>query len=154
MTEGFLDDYNSKDIEITVLTNSLGSTPNLPAYAGYINYRQDLVDQGLNIYEYQSSDSLHTKAFIIDEDLLAIGTFNSDPRSAFLSTESMLIIHSQEAVKKIEEGLEDYFATSLLVAEDYQYLSRENIDIQPVGPLKKFVIYSLSYLVKWFEFLL
>ncbi|HLS52635.1 MAG TPA: phospholipase D family protein [Tissierellaceae bacterium] len=154
MIQGFLDKDEFQDIEINILTNSLASTPNLPAYAGYMNYRKELVDSGLNIYEYQSKDSLHTKSFIIDDDLLAIGSFNSDPRSTYLSTESMVIIHSKEAVEKIEEGLEEYLATSLLVDKDYGYVEKEGVEILPVKPIKRISIKILSLIVRWFEYLL
>ncbi|NMA95382.1 MAG: phospholipase D family protein [Clostridiales bacterium] len=154
MIEGYLDRYEPIDIDITALTNSLGSTPNLPAYSGYIRYRKKLIDSGINVYEYQSRDSLHTKSFIIDDNLLAVGSFNSDPRSAYLSTESMLIIHSSGAVEKIEENVQDFFDKSLLVDEDYSYLPKEGVAIEPVNPLKAFAIYALSYIIRWFEFLL
>lgn len=154
MIQGFLNEDEFDNIEITALTNSLASTPNLPAYSGYLNHRKKLINSGINIYEYQSVDSLHTKAFIIDNSLLAIGSFNSDPRSAFLSTESMLVIHSSQAVEKIEEGLQNYFDTSLLVDEDYNYIPRENLPARPVSLIKKFAVYTLSYITRWFEFLL
>lgn len=154
MIQGFLNEDEFNDIEIIALTNSLASSPNLPAYSGYLNHRKQLINSGIKIYEYQSIDSLHTKAFIIDDSLLAIGSFNSDPRSAFLSTESMLVIHSSQAVEKIEEGLENYFKKSLLVGEDYNYLPREDTPITPVSPIKKLAVYSLSYISRWFEFLL
>lgn len=154
MTKGLINKDDFNNIQSTVLTNSLASTPNLPAYSGYLNYRKNLIDNGINIYEYQSTNSLHTKSFIIDDNLLAIGSFNTDPRSAFLSTESMLIIHSNKAVEKIEEGLENYFNKSLLVSKDYNYIPRKAVPIISTNPLKEFVVNILSYITRWFEFLL
>ena len=154
MIKGFLNKDEFDNIEITALTNSLCSTPNLPAYSGYIPYRKQLIDHGLNIYEYQSTDSLHTKSFIIDDDLLAVGSFNIDPRSAYLNTESMLIIHSPQAVKEIGEGLENYFEQSLLVSKDYEYIPNSNTPIAPTNTIKRLAIYALSYITRWFGFLL
>ena len=34
-----------------------------------------------------SGASLHTKAFVVDGELTFVGSFNLDPRSAYLSTE-------------------------------------------------------------------
>lgn len=154
MVQGFINETDIKDIEVTALTNSLASTPNLPAYSGYLGYRKGLIDKGIDIYEYQSTDSLHTKSYIIDDDLLIIGSFNTDPRSTFLSTESMLVIHSKQAVGKIEEGLDSYISRSLLVSPDYNYIDRDGIDLVPVSQIKEYTIKILSYLTKWFDFLL
>ncbi len=154
MIENFLNEDEFRGIDITALTNSLGSTPNLPAYSGYLNHKKELVDSNINIFEFQSEDSLHTKSFIIDDNLLAIGSFNSDPRSTYLSTESMVIIHSTEAVKKIEEGLHNYFDKSLLVSENYNYLPGKDIEITPVSPLRRAVVNILSLITRWFEYLL
>lgn len=154
MVQGFLEPDDFLGIDITALTNSLRSTPNLLAFSGYQNHRKQLVDHGLRLYEYQSRDSLHTKAFIIDDFLLALGSFNSDPRSTFLNTESMLVIHSPEAVKKIEEGLERYFVDSLLVGEDYRYQMENDCPVLPVHPVKKVLVTMLSKLLAPFEFFL
>lgn len=154
MVKGYLhkEDFINKDIFI--LTNSLASTPNLLAYSGYLNHREKLVDYNFNILEFQSQDSLHTKAFAVDNDLLGIGSFNFDHRSAFLSTESMVIIHSAEAVHKLEEGLQDYIATSLLVGKDYNYMANKNIPEIPVNSSKNHLINIFSYIIRWFEYLL
>src|SRR5699024_6237434 len=154
MIKGFLNKDEFDNIEITALTNSLCSTPNLPAYSGYIPYRKQLIDHVLNIYIYQSTNSLHTKSFIIDDDLLAVGSFNIDSRSAYLNTESMLIIHSPQAVKEIGEGLENYFEESLLVSKDYEYIPNSNTPIAPTNTIKRLAIYALSYITRWFGFLL
>lgn len=154
MVDGFLEKEDFINKDVFILTNSLGSTPNLPAYSGYLNHRKKIVDYGINILEFQSEDSLHTKAFVIDNELLGIGSFNLDHRSAFLSTESMVIIHSLEAVGKLEAGLEDYIANSLLVGKDYNYILKQNVAPTPVSPVKNRLINTFSYFIKWFEYLL
>ncbi|HZJ85078.1 MAG TPA: phospholipase D family protein [Syntrophomonadaceae bacterium] len=154
MIKGFLNKDDFIDKEIFLLTNSLGSTPNLPAYSGYLNHRKSIVDKDINVFEFQSEDSLHTKAFVFDSELVAIGSFNLDHRSAYLSTESMVVIHSAEGVKKLEEGLASYVKESLLVDRDYNYVTDKNVAEIPVHPIKRIIINSLSYIVKWFEYLL
>lgn len=154
MIKNFLSEDEFEDIDITILTNSLASSPNFPAYSGYLNHRKEIIKANINVFEFQSKDSLHTKAFIIDDSLLAIGSFNSDPRSTYLSTESMIVVHSSEAVKKIEEGLEDYFDQSLLVSKDYKYIEKPDVDAVSASFTKKFTINLLSYITMFFEYLL
>lgn len=140
--------------QFTLLTNSLASTPNWPAFAGYQNHRKGLVDAGVQVYEFQSTDSLHTKAVVIDRNLLVLGSFNMDPRSCFLSTETMVVIHSEEGVEKFREGVEAYLNQSLQVGPDYRCLPGQDLEPGPVSFLKKLGISLLRPLAALFEPLL
>ena len=140
MLENFLDEGDFKDKTITLLTNSLASSPNYPAFSAYLNHRKNLVDWGMNIYEFQSKNSLHTKAFILDDELMALGSFNADSRSAFLSTESMVVIHGKEAVESLEGDLRSYLDSSLLVGPDYSYIPREGVKELPVPEIKRLIM--------------
>ena len=109
---------------------------------------------GFNVYEFQSKDSIHSKALLVDDDLVAIGTFNADPRSAFLSTESMLVIHSPEAASSFKEGLVPFFDSSLLVGEDYNYVLDSNIKEVKASFFKILLFKVASLMVRLFDFLL
>lgn len=154
MIDGYLDRADFGNIGVNILTNSLGSTPNLPAFSGYINYRKKIVQNDINIFEFQSEDSIHAKSFIIDDNLMLLGSFNLDPRSTYLSTESMVVINSHEMINKFGEELRAYVDESLLVSKDYTYFPKEGVDEMEVSIMKKYVIKILSYLVKGFEHLL
>ncbi len=154
MTRGFVDKELIKNLNVSILTNSLASSPNIPGYSGYINHRKKIIDSGINVYEIQSKDSIHTKAFIIDEDLALIGSFNLDSRSTYLSTESMVVIHSSDVVKKVNEGLVDYKDQSLLVSSNYNYVPNKGIEKLESRFVKKFTIKLLSYILRKFEYLL
>lgn len=150
----FSNKNKARDVSVSILTNSLGSTPNLPAYSGYLNHRKDLVNLGINIYELQSQDSIHAKSFVIDNNLLLIGSFNLDSRSVNLSTESMVVIHSSHAVNRFEDGIKEYIDQSLLVSPDYEYFPKDGVLKKEVSFIKTFLVKTLSYITKWFEFLL
>ncbi|HHX62515.1 MAG TPA: hypothetical protein GX707_17655, partial [Epulopiscium sp.] len=154
MTRDYIDKERFKDINVSILTNSLASTPNPPAYSGYLNHRKEIVDSNINVYELQSQHSTHGKSFVIDDDLVLIGSFNLDPRSAYLSTESMVAIHSSDLVQKFKEGTEEYVAHSLLVGPDYNYIPKAGVKEEKVSFVKKTFIKSLSYLTRFFEYLL
>ena len=154
MISTFVDQKQNKDIQVSILTNSLYSTPNPPAYSGYINHRKSIVDAGINVFEIQSEDSIHAKSFVIDNDLLLIGSFNLDSRSVNLSTESMVVVHSLESVERFEEGIQEYMDQSLLVSSEYNYMPKEGVVEKEAPLIKRIVINFLSYITRWFEFLL
>ncbi len=91
--------------EIAIVTNSLAANDVLAVHSGYMRYRQPLLEAGIQLNELrtqpeQDSDysafgssgaSLHTKAFVIDDERGFIGSFNLDPRSAYLNTEMGLM---------------------------------------------------------------
>ena len=122
----------------------MASTPNLPAFAGYQNYRKKIVDHKIKVLEIQSTDSIHSKAFVIDKEVVAIGSFNLDPRSAFLSTESMVVIHSEEVVEAFGTNIFDYTDESLLVNEDYKYKPNAKIEEKEVSLTKAILVGFLS----------
>jgi putative cardiolipin synthase len=103
----------ARGVRVSVLTNSLAATDVAPAYAGYAKYRHDLLRSGVRLYELKrtspkrkleqheglsaggsSGASLHAKTFAVDRKRIFIGSFNLDPRSARLNTESGLVLES------------------------------------------------------------
>ncbi|MGG7164776.1 phospholipase D-like domain-containing protein [Clostridium ihumii] len=146
---------NKNNVMIDVLTNSEASTPNLPAYGGYLNYRDKIVKSGANIYEYHGEYSIHAKTYMIDDDISLIGSFNLDPRSAYLSTETMLVINSKELNNELRKVVNKYMDKSLLVGENGKYeVSQKSIDEREIGKLKKVALEFTSLYAKFFEFLL
>ncbi|WP_223296255.1 phospholipase D-like domain-containing protein [Shewanella halifaxensis] len=121
-------------IDITILTNSLAATDVLAVHAGYRQYRQQLLEAGVKIYEVKanpeqkkssswtgsSKSSLHAKTFIIDKRSIFVGSFNFDPRSAWLNTEMGLIIDNQDLAGEVVGGIEASLAknTYRLVVEE------------------------------------
>lgn len=120
----------NKGVKIRILTNSLCSTDNLEAFNGYQRDRKELLETGVEIYEFKPDAAirrkvmtgalqekldfspvfgLHAKSMVIDEKLTVIGTFNLDPRSAHLNTECFTIIPSEEISKGVLEGMNKEF---------------------------------------------
>ena len=74
-------------------------------HSGYRRYRTDLLRGGVTLHELRAQHggareasafgsggaSLHTKAFLVDGQRGFIGSFNLDPRSAWLNTEMGLL---------------------------------------------------------------
>ncbi|GGK02924.1 phospholipase D family protein [Luteimonas terricola] len=96
---------------VGVITNSLAANDVVAVHGGYAKYRKRLLAGGVHLYELRpeaagdggtdtaadrprsgpmgssSGASLHTKAFLVDETRGFIGSYNLDPRSAWLNTE-------------------------------------------------------------------
>ena len=88
-----------RGVKISILTNSLAATDVLAVHGGYARYRRRLLRAGVTLRELKRGGqegrsmfgsggaSLHTKAFVVDEETAFVGSFNLDPRSANLNTE-------------------------------------------------------------------
>jgi putative cardiolipin synthase len=114
---------NERGIRQRLLTNSLATNDVVAAHAGYAKYRRDLIRNGMEVYELRpdaasekkswsllagrSKASLHTKAGVIDGEIVAIGSFNLDPRSTALNTEMVILVKSFELAAEVTEFMND-----------------------------------------------
>lgn len=104
----YLDWDALQKVELILLTNSQAVSPNPLAAAGSANYRSTLRQRVAEIWEYAGVGSLHGKAVAVDDEISIIGSFNVDPRSTFLSTESMLVLHSPSFTRELKETMASY----------------------------------------------
>jgi cardiolipin synthase C len=99
-------------VRVRILTNSLNSTNELSAQAGYDHNRKALLREGVELYELRAmlgnsrgsgqsakmsrygNFGLHAKLLIFDRKRLYAGSMNFDQRSRRLNTETGLIIDS------------------------------------------------------------
>jgi putative cardiolipin synthase len=96
---------------VQVITNSLAANNHGIVHSGYAPYRKELLRIGVELYEVKATKAvrgserggsgaslatLHTKAFIVDDRELFIGSFNWDPRSVNINTELGVIIESPD----------------------------------------------------------
>jgi putative cardiolipin synthase len=96
-----------RGVAVRALTNSLASTDEPAAEAGYARRRRALLAGGVQLYELQPARavgeqppaagrspgiSLHAKAIVIDRRFVFIGSMNLDPRSQLLNTEMGVLV--------------------------------------------------------------
>lgn len=86
-----------RGVRVRILTNSLGVTDNLLAQAGYVGDKDDVVRWGVELWEYAGPECLHSKSAVFDGRWLVVGSFNLDPRSEFLNTETAVIVENEAA---------------------------------------------------------
>ena len=108
---------HERNVRVRVLTNSLASNDVLPAHSGYAKTRKQLLESGMELYELRpdtdafrpgwsllskgSRAALHNKAMVFDREAVFIGSFNLDPRSAWINTEAGLYIESPELAERL-----------------------------------------------------
>ncbi|HWS27007.1 MAG TPA: phospholipase D family protein [Xanthomonadales bacterium] len=117
----------ARGARVDVITNSLAATDVAAVHGGYSRYRKRLIKGGVSVYELKpradtsqsaggvfgsqgskgstggssAGVSLHTKAAIIDEEYVFIGSFNLDPRSAWLNCEMGVMVRSPELAREL-----------------------------------------------------
>ncbi len=158
-----------RGVRIKVLTNSLASNDTGLSHAGYKRYRQRLLRAGVELFEtridaalgadFELNDllvtdvGLHSKAAAIDQRIGFVGSYNLDPRSAFINTEIGLVVHdagfAAQLAGVIEEGMRAENAWRLgLQADGMLYWQHvERVTKEPAAPWRKRWLTSLlSYL--------
>lgn len=103
---------------ITILTNSPETGANPFGCADYLNKRDDILDTGAAILEYAGDHSLHAKTILIDDNISIVGSFNLDMRSAYIDTETMLVIDCPALNAQLRDGTAEMAQRSLHISPD------------------------------------
>jgi putative cardiolipin synthase len=107
----------ARGVELAMLTNSLASTDEVAVNAHYASARPRVAEMGVGLYEMKPNAasrelyiahstiskahlSLHGKAAVLDRKTVFVGSFNLDPRSAGLDTETVFVVHSPELARQ------------------------------------------------------
>ena len=168
-----LTDLAKDGVKVRVLTNSFKANDVAVVHAFYGKYRQDLLEHGVQLYEFLpaldkndldkntedlakkakvsikglSRSSLHAKLMALDEKQVFIGSFNFDPRSAYLNTEIGVLLNSPPLAQAVhttmDENLSKYAYKLVLDANKKITWQRQT----PQGP----VIYTKEPRMKWWQ---
>ena len=102
---------------VGVVTNSLAANDVPAVYGAYVEDRDRLLHGGVHVYELRarhgavadaglfgsSGASLHTKAYSVDDRRGFVGSFNLDPRSAYLNTEMGVMFDDPALARAVRE---------------------------------------------------
>jgi len=109
-------DLRTRNVKVTILTNSFAANDVPLEHTGYARYRVELLRTGVEIYELSptriqhnerlklpgaSLGRLHAKAAVIDQSAVYIGSVNLDPRSDSTNTELGLFARCPELAKEV-----------------------------------------------------
>ncbi len=172
----WLVDLAKRGIKLRILTNSFAANDVGAVHAGYMEYRKELLEAGIDIYELKrnankdqpknkdesgklgsSRASLHAKTYVMDRSKIFIGSLNLDPRSAVLNTEMGLVIDSPPLVEhlmsRFDQRLPDLaYHVELHADGKMTWTTREGgkevvVDSEPgLGPMKRFGLFLIGIL--------
>ena len=116
----------ARNIKIDALTNSLVTNDVWTIHAGYTRNRKAILQHGIRLYEFRPDAascrqllendglecadikfSLHSKSVVFDRKVVYVGSFNINPRSRYLNTETALIVHSPALAERIALDIEE-----------------------------------------------
>ncbi len=148
-----LDALRERQVQVGIVTNSLQSTRDPLAFAGYTRSRAALLRHGINLYEVRArlgstrgsgqtprvsrrgTFGLHGKLVVFDRQRVFIGSMNFDERSRHLNTEIGLIIDSPEladvtatrfnAMAQLDNAYQPALVTDASGHERLQWTTRE-----------------------------
>ncbi len=99
-----------KGIPVTVLTNSFASSDNKMTQAAYEMRIKEIAALGIDLYEFNGPETLHTKTYIIG-DTVSATAFNLDYRSELHNIENGVevrsAVHAQEQLANIYADIQN-----------------------------------------------
>ena len=127
-----LNELAESGVNVRVLTNSFKANDVPVVHAFYSKYRQDLLENNVQLYEFMhtpsqnnlyenteelskkakvklkglSRSSLHAKLMAIDEKQVFIGSFNFDPRSSYLNSEIGVLLNSPKLARGVHQTMD------------------------------------------------
>lgn len=142
----------SKNSDTTLFTNSPNNNANLIGVGDFILNKRKFKDLGINILLNSKENSYHGKAFLVDDNISAIGSFNWDMRSVYIDTELMAVVYGEEFNKKLEEEFNFYEDDATMVLKDGSFINN-NKTYRRAGIFKKAFSIVLVIILYPFRFL-
>ena len=103
----------ARNVQVSILTNSLASTNHVivfPAYRDSIRKYQKL---GAEVWEYTGPRILHVKAVVVDGSVAGVMSFNFDPRSAYLDTQTGILVRDPRLAAQLLCAMQVHFAAAV-----------------------------------------
>jgi putative cardiolipin synthase len=122
--EAVLLDARRRGVKVIILTNSLSSTDQLLVYAAYVNQRGLMLRNGVEFFEYGGPHRLHAKTLLLDGAVCAIGSYNFDPRSEHLNTETAIMTDDRCLIDALIGTMAEHFSNAWQIGPDGNPLGR------------------------------
>lgn len=152
MYDGFRQICNGT-AKVSMMTNSVANNGNPFGASDYAIHKEELIQTGIQIYEYEGGVSYHGKSVTIDDDLAIVGSFNMDMRSAYLDTEIMLVVHSREVTAQLNDYMDSYEEQAGKVLDKYRVEMPEGMERQKISPKREKRVRLLKAF-NWLRFLM
>lgn len=143
----------SSIVDVEMMINSVENGDNFVASSDYLRHKDELVDTGVQIYEYDGGTSYHGKSIVIDDELAIIGSYNMDLRSTYVDTELMLSVQSKELASQLLEKMDSYKADCRKVIDEDTYETPAHIQVAEVPWIKRAAWAVVGFLLQPFRIL-
>ncbi|WP_316648283.1 phospholipase D-like domain-containing protein [Ovoidimarina sediminis] len=169
-----LEALTARGVSVTILTNSHASTNHPSVHAGYMRYRQRLLNAGVGIHEfrghavrryeeggvaYHPKVVMHTKLAVIDRTVSLIGSPNFDPRSLQQNAELLMRIESPALAAWLLDRyrrVAERYGYRLKIAPDgaelWEYRDRNGIRRRSSEPVGSFMDGAVTTFFRLFHF--
>jgi phosphatidylserine/phosphatidylglycerophosphate/cardiolipin synthase-like enzyme len=91
-----------RGVNVTLFTNSLGSTDRTAPYAAYQNDKLEYDRMGVQLVEYTGVDTLHSKSILVDDESVLISSYNMDARADRLNLEFGVWVRDARVCKVVK----------------------------------------------------
>lgn len=140
-------------VDVEMMINSVENGDNFVASSDYLRHKDELIETGVQIYEYDGGTSYHGKSMVIDDELAIIGSYNMDLRSTYVDTELMLVVQSKELSAQLMEKMDGFKADCRKVIDEDTYEVPEHVKVADVPWLKRAAWKVVGFLLQPFRIL-
>lgn len=152
MYDGLEEVCNSVE-NVSLMTNSIGNNGNPFGSADYYVNKNKILGTGIDVWEYEGGYSYHGKSVLIDDNISVIGSFNLDMRSAYLDTELMLVIDSEDINRKLSESMESYEHVARNANSDGSYDNPYDVEPVELSQYRRRQMMLIKNFVLWARYL-
>ena len=137
----------------TLFTNSPDTGANTAGVGDYIIHEKKLRTMDIKLLENEKPQSYHGKAFAIDDNISAIGSFNWDMRSVYIDTELMLVIEGEDFSNEARNEFAFYEDDATRVLSNGERVNLSDRKISKASFVKKFLAVLFTILFYPLRFL-
>lgn len=152
MYDGLEEVCNSVE-NVSLMTNSIGNNGNPFGSADYYVNKNKILGTGIDVWEYEGGYSYHGKSVLIDDNISVIGSFNLDMRSAYLDTELMLVIDSEDINRQLSESMESYEHVARNANSDGSYDNPYDVEPVELSQYRRRQMMLIKNFVLWARYL-
>ena len=108
-------DAAARGVDVRLMTNSKRNMRMIPIgglpmyYLTRMDYK-DLLKGGVRIFEYSGDAPMHSKGFLVDDVVAAVGSYNATITAERYYTESAIAIYDTDAIRAVRNMFEEDFA--------------------------------------------
>ena len=145
-----------RNVRVRILTNSYTSTNHLIVYPAYRDMIRRFQKLGAEVWESAGPRIFHAKTVVIDARVAVVMSFNFDPRSAHLDTQTGVVVDSPDVAAQLLLAVDSHFQTATAVrfprgpiADHLSWLGSpwQAGDTSRVGPARMQLLRLLSHVV-------